>query len=342
MDNQKEVTIYDIAEKLKLSPSTISRALADHPAINKKTKKKIFDTAERMGYRSNLFARNLRQQKTMTIGIIVHELNSSFMTCLLSGIEKVINEAGYVAIITDSGDNVKKEAANARNLFERRVDGLITSFSGDSHKRDHFNSFVEKNIPVVLIDSLEQTMSGTSIIIDNRMCGYTATNHLIEHGCRRVAHITYSLKKNINALRYKGYRDALSENKISFNDNWLIVAESGEEACVEAAKKIMRLKPLPDGVFINDDFAAAVCMRTFIGHGFKVPGDIAVVGFNNDTIGTLIKPALTTIDYPARAIGEAAARVLIKHLLGIESIDKTSTITLRSELIVRQSSLKKK
>src|ERR1044072_8296423 len=117
MENQKEITIYDIAKKVKLSASTVSRALQDHPAINKKTKKKIFDVAEQIGYRSNLFARNLRQQRTMTIGVMVQELNSAFMTSLLSGVEKVANEAGYGVVIVDSLNDVEKETANARNLF---------------------------------------------------------------------------------------------------------------------------------------------------------------------------------------------------------------------------------
>lgn len=342
MESQKEITIYDIAKKLKLSASTVSRALKDHPAINKKTKKKIFDTAEQMGYRSNLFARNLRQQKTMTIGVMVHELNSGFMTSLLSGVEKVANESGYGVIITDSSDNVEKEIVGARNLFDRRVDGVITLPASDSQNLDHFNAFVEKSIPVVLIDSLEQHAGITSIVIDNRMCGYMAAKHLIEQGCRRIAHITSSLKRPVNALRYKGFRDALAEHKIPFNERLLVVAPVTEENSIEAAQKIMQMKPLPDGIFINNDFAAAVCIRTFIENKVKVPQDIAVVGFNNDAIGTFIRPALTTINYPGKEMGAAAARTLVNHLNGVGTIEQTSNVTLRSELIVRQSSLKKR
>lgn len=342
MDSQKEITIYDIAQKLKLSASTVSRALKDHPAINKKTKKKIFDMAERMGYRSNLFARNLRQQKTMTIGVMVHELNSNFMTALLSGVEKVANEAGYGVIITDSAGSVEKEVINTRNLFERRVDGIITLLASGSQNLDHFNVFVEKAIPIVLIDSLEQNMGITSVIIDNRMCGYMATKHLIEQGCRRIAHITPSLKRPVHALRYKGYRDALAENKISFNERLVITASATEEEAIAAAGKIMQLKPLPDGIFINNDFVAAVCIRTFLENKIKIPQDIAVVGFNNDAIGTFIRPALTTINYPGREMGAAAARTLINHLNGVDNLEQTTTLTLRSELVIRQSSLKKR
>lgn len=342
MESQKEITIYDIAEKLKLSASTVSRALKDHPAINKKTKKKIFDTAEKMGYRSNLFARNLRQQKTMTIGIIVQELNSHFMTSLLSGIEHIANEAGYGVIITSSSDSIDKEVLNARNLFDRRVDGVILLPASGANDLAHVNAFVEKGIPLVLIDSLTQKAGITAVVIDNRKCGYLATKHLIEQGCRRIAHITSGAKKPVNALRYKGYRDALTAGKLAFNERLIIHAASTEEDSLEAAKKIMKLKPLPDGIFINNDFTAAVCIRTFLENKIKVPGDIAVVGFNNDAIATFIRPALTTIDYPGKDMGMAAARTLINHLNGTGDLEKTSTVTLRAELVVRQSSLKKR
>jgi LacI family transcriptional regulator len=342
MDNQKEITIYDIAKKVKLSASTVSRALQDHPAINKKTKKKIFDVAEQMGYRSNLFARNLRQQRTMTIGVMVQELNSGFMTSLLSGVEKVANEAGYGVVIIDSLDDAEKEATNARNLFNRRVDGVITWLSSGSKNLDHFNVFVDKSIPVVLIDSLQQQAGITSVVIDNRACGYMAAKHLIEQGCRRIAHITPNLKTPVNALRYKGFRDALAEHKIAFNDRMAVAAPVTEEDSIEAARKIMQMKPLPDGVFINNDFAAAVCIRTFLENKVKVPQDIAVVGFNNDAIGTFIRPSLTTINYPGKEMGAAAARTLINQLNGVGTIEQASNLTLRTELVVRQSSVKKR
>ena len=134
----KEVTIYDIAKKLNLSPATVSRGLHDHPAISKKTKKKIFDMVDELGYRSNHFARNLRQQRTNTIGVIVHELNSNFITSVLAGIEKVTTEAGYDLIIAHSSESYKKEAANAKNLFNKRVDGLIASLSFDTTDLDHY------------------------------------------------------------------------------------------------------------------------------------------------------------------------------------------------------------
>lgn len=341
MQKAKEVTIYDIARKLNLSPATVSRGLQDHPAISKKTKKKIFDMVDELGYRTNHFARNLRKQHTKTIGVLVHELNSNFITSVLAGIEKVTTEEGYDIIIAHSSESFTKEAANAKNLFDKRVDGLIASLAFDTTNLDHFKPFTDKGVPVLFFDRVEQDGNNTVIIIDNAKCGYVATQHLIEQGCKRIVHITSSLKRNVYSHRFKGYKDALFDNGIEFDDSLLIVGDLSEQAGIDAAKRILKMKPLPDGAFITNDFVAAVCMRTLKEHDILIPEDIAVVGFNNDAIGHLIEPPLTTINYPGNDVGEIAARNLINHLKGISSIQQTNTIIVRSDLIIRKSSLKK-
>jgi LacI family transcriptional regulator len=341
MIKTKEVTIYDIATALNISIATVSRALKNDPVVNKKTKKKIFELAEQMGYRTNHFARNLRNQHTNTIGIIVHELNSNFITSVLAGVEKVTTEAGYDLIIAHSSESYTKEVANAKNLFEKRVDGLIASLSFDTKNLDHFKAFKDKNVPVVFFDRVEQEGNNTVVIIDNAKCGYLATQHLIEQGCKRIAHVTSSLKRNVYSERYKGYKEALNDAAIPVDENLLIINDLSERAGIESAMQILQMNPLPDGIFITNDFVAAVCMRTLKEHGIRVPEDIAVVGFNNDAIGKLIEPALTTINYPGIDVGEIAARNLINHLKGIGNLQNTNTIIIRSNLIIRKSSLKR-
>jgi LacI family transcriptional regulator len=340
MRKAKEVTIYDIAKKLNVSPATISRGLQDHPGISKKTKKRILDVVEELGYRTNHFARNLRQQQTKTIGVLVHELNSNFITSVLAGIEKVTTEAGYDIIIAHSSESYEKEVANAKNLFHKRVDGLIASLAFDTNDLEHFQSYVDKGVPILFFDRVEQNENSTVVIIDNAKCGYIATKHLIDQGCKKIAHITSSLKRNVYSQRYKGYRDALFDNGIEFDETLLIVGDLSEKAGIEAAMKMLKMSPLPDGAFITNDFVAAVCMRTLKENGISIPGEIAIVGFNNDAIGKLIEPALTTINYPGEDVGEIAARNLINHLKGISNLHQTNTIVVRSDLIVRKSSLK--
>jgi LacI family transcriptional regulator len=342
MKPKKDVTIYDIAQKLELSSATVSRALQDHPAINKNTRKKIQEAARELGYRHNTFASSLRKQKTNTIGVIVHELNSNFITSVLAGIEKVTTEAGYDLIIAHSSESFKKEAANANNLFHKRVDGLIASLAFDTIGLDHFKQYDEKSIPVVFFDRVEEQSDSTKVIIDNYKCGYQATQHLIEQGCKRIVLVTASLKRNVYAQRHKGYTDALYDGGIPYNKDYVLIKDLSEQCGVEAAKQIIKMKPLPDGAFITNDFSAAVCMQTLKEHGVRIPEDIAVVGFNNDAIGKIIEPQLTTIDYPGIDMGEIAARNLINHLKGLSNIKHTNTIVVRSNLIIRKSSIKKK
>lgn len=337
----KEVTIYDIASMLNISIATVSRALKNDPVVSEQTKKKIFDLVEKLGYRTNYFARNLRIQNTNTIGIIVHELNSNFITSVLAGVEKVTTEAGYDLIIAHSSESEIKEIANAKNLFEKRVDGLIASLSFDTKNLDHFKPFKDKGVPVIFFDRVQQEGNNTVILIDNQKCGYEATQHLIEQGCKRIVHITSMLNRNVYADRLTGYKAALADNGIPFDENLLIINDLSERAGIDSAMKILKMDPIPEGAFITNDFVAAVVMRTLKENNIKIPENIAIVGFNNDAICTLVEPALSTINYPGIDIGEVAARNLINHLKGIEKLQNTNTIIIRSNLIIRKSSLKK-
>ena len=341
MLKEKEVTIYDIATALNISIATVSRALKNDPVVNIKTKKKVIEVAEKMGYRINHFARNLRNQHTKTIGIIVHELNSNFITSVLAGVEKVTTEAGYDLIIAHSSESFTKEIANTKNLFEKRVDGLIASLSFDTKNLDHFKPFKDKGVPVIFFDRVEQEGPDTVVVIDNYKCGYQATQHLIEQGCKRIVHVTSTLNRNVYSQRFKGYQQALIDNGIPFEEELLIINDLSESAGIESAMQILTMDPLPDGAFITNDFVAAVCMRTLKEHEIKIPEEIAIVGFNNDAICTLIEPSLTTINYPGIEMGKIAARNLINHLKGISNIENTNTIIIRSNLIIRNSSLKK-
>lgn len=337
----KEVTIYDLARELNLSPATISRGLQNNKRISKETTKRILAKAEEMGYRHNSFASSLRKQKSHTIGVMVHELNSNFITSVLAGIERVTTEAGYDLIIAHSSESYKKEASNASNLFHKRVDGLIASLSFDTKSLDHFQPYFDKGLPVIFFDRVEENSDTPKVIIDNYKSGYQATQHLIEQGCRRVALVTANLNRNVYAQRFRGYKDALFDHKIPFDQNLVLIKDLSEKCGREAADEVMRMKPRPDGLFITNDFSAAVCLQTFKEKGVRVPEDIAIVGFNNDAISKIVEPQLSTINYPGIDMGEIAARNLIGHLKGETNLLQTNTIIVKSELIIRGSSMKK-
>jgi LacI family transcriptional regulator len=174
------------------------------------------ETAIELGYRRNIIASNLRRQKTNTIGVIVHELNSNFITSVLAGIEKITTEAGYDLIIAHSYESYEKEVANATNLFHKRVDGLIASLAFNTTNLNHYKQYHDKHIPVIFFDRVEERSDSAKVIIDNYKCGYQATKHLIEQGCKNIVLVTASLTRNVYQQRYKGYRDALDEAGLTF------------------------------------------------------------------------------------------------------------------------------
>lgn len=341
MKTRKEVTIYDIARKLDISPATVSRGLNNHFSVSKKTHKQITDTAKSMGYRSNLFAKNLRRQKTRTLGVIVHRLNSNFIASVLAGIEQVANAAGYNLIISQSQESQAKELINVNTMFNRRVDGLIVSLAFDTKDVSHFDSFFNKDIPVVFFDRISNGQSSTNVVIDNFKAGYEVTKHLIDQGCKKIAHITGNLTRNVYADRMKGYRQALLENEIPFNEKYLIVNNMDEQSAIEASKELISMKPMPDAIFVGNDICAAICMQVLKEKGYSIPKDIAIVGFNNDIISRVVNPKISTVNYPGQQMGEIVANALVNHLEGKANLNATSTIIIKSELIVRESSLKK-
>ena len=295
-----------------------------------------------MGYRHNNFSSSLRNQKTHTIGIVLHELNSNFITSVLAGIEKVTAKAGYNIIITHSGEDYNKEVANVLNLFHKRVDGVIASLSFTSENLDHFKPFFEKKIPVIFFDRVDESSDQTHVIIDNYKCGYVATKHLVDQGCKRIVILTSNLKRNVYNQRHRGYKDALFDSGIEYHKNYVLVKDLSEESAIETAHIILKMKPRPDGLFVTNDFEAAVCMQELKRHGIRVPEDIAIVGFNNDAISKIVDPQLTTINYPGKDMGEITAHYLINSLKGMSSIATTNRIVVKSEFIIRESSMRKK
>ncbi|TMI68917.1 MAG: LacI family transcriptional regulator [Bacteroidetes bacterium] len=343
MPNEKEITIYDIAKHLNISATTVSRGLKDHPSINKNTRKKIFDAARHLGYRSNTFASSLRSKRTHTIGIIVPRLNSYFMSSVLAGMEDAANRENYNIIISQSLESAEKEMANAHTMYNKRVDGLLASLAYDTENIDHFEPFFKKEIPVIFFDRIYDHKESMSVVIDNNKAAYDVTKHLIDNGCRRIMHLGGNMLRNVYADRFKGYKKALLDHKMKFDEKLLFISKLNEEAGTEAANLILKMgNKKPDGVFSANDTAAVYCMLKLKEAGVRIPEDIAFAGFNNDPISKIIEPNLTTVNYSGYDMGEAAVTSLINHLNGISNVKSTNTIILRSDLIIRDSSLKNK
>ncbi|MFN4314394.1 MAG: LacI family DNA-binding transcriptional regulator [Chitinophagaceae bacterium] len=344
MAEEKEITIYDIARHLDISATTVSRGLKNHPTINKNTRKKIFEAARELGYRSNLFASSLRSKKTHTLGVIVPRLNSYFVASVLAGMEDAANREGYNLIISQSLESAEKEVANAQIMFNKRVDGLLISLAYDTRNIDHLNAFFTKGIPVVFFDRVMPHADTTHIVIDNFQAAYDITQHLLNQGCKKIMHLCGNTLRNVYADRLRGYQQAIRDQGIEFHDEWVLPSKLNEESGYEAAAHILSLSPenRPDAVFSANDTAAVHCMIQLQKAGIRIPDDIAFAGFNNDPTSKVVVPNLTTVEYSGYHVGETAVTNLINHLGGISSIRHTNSIILRSELIIRESSLKNK
>lgn len=340
MSQFKDVTIYDIAEVLSISPATVSRGLKDHPGLRKDTKKRIVETARKMGYQQNTFASNLRRKRTNTIGVIIPRLNSYFMSTVIAGMEKVANNAGYNLIIAQSQEQFKKEIAGVTTMYNSRVDGLLVSLSYDTKNTEHFDTIRKKQIPLIFFDRVTDYPNCTSVVIDNVKAGYDATMHLIQQGCKRIAHVGGSLNRNVYADRLAGQRKAMAEKGLTYDPNLLISNNLSDKEGADAAQRILKMQHRPDGIFTANDTSGVAIMRELKQAGVRIPEDIAIVGFNNDPISSVIEPQLTTIHYPGEEMGEVAATTLINRLKDVPA-PPLNTIVLRHELIVRQSSLRK-
>ncbi|MDO6820972.1 LacI family DNA-binding transcriptional regulator [Zobellia sp. 1_MG-2023] len=333
----KKVTIYDLAQKLNISPATVSRSLNDHPAISQKTKDKVLMVAKETGYRTNKFAANLSKQKSNTIGVIVPKLNSNFMSTVLSGIEKIANDIGYNLIISQSLESEEKEKLNAKTLFDSGVDALLVSLAYETENFDHFTTYTDRKIPLLFFDRVCDLPNCPTISIDNHAAGFDATQHLIEQGCKNIVHISGNLKRNVYANRFDGYQRALYSNNIPFRKENLYESDLNIENVKDIISRIKNSEHKVDGIFVSNDTFAVHCIKELKKEGYSIPEEIKVVGFNNDPVSEVISPNLSTIEYPGYKMGILAGESIISHLSGSINIQSADQILIKHKLIKRES-----
>ncbi len=345
MKKGKEITIYDIATKLNVSPSTVSRALKDHHSIGKKTKKAIQKFATEVGYRPNNVAASLRNNKTGTIGVMVSWFNRPFISSLISGIEALANSKGYNVIFSQSHDSMEAEIENANALFSSRIEGLIVSLAMETTEYDHIERFIKSGIPVVFVDRITDSLNTDLVVIDNTKAAFDATQHLIDQGCKRIAHFAGAQNRNVYKNRRVGYENALRQSGLEVSEDLIVYTKflSAEEG-YEATRQLLSMKNPPDGIFAANDTTGVSAIQCAKEMGVRIPEDLAIIGFNNDPISEIIEPKLSTISHPAYEMGQLAVTQLLelKKNLGDSPIQKSNTIKLQTEPIVRASTLRHK
>jgi len=339
MENNK-ITIHDIAKKLNINSSTVSRALNNSPRVTQKTKDKILAAANEMGYQRNHLASSLRTSKTHTIGIIVPRISRHFFSSAIAGIEETAYEAGYHVFICQSLEQLEREQNLVNTLLANRVDGVMVSISMETENYEHFQGLKNRGVPLVFFDRHCDIPDYNTVLIDDFQAGFEATEHLILQGCKNIAHLSGPQNVEIYKNRFKGYQNALAKHHIPFREEMVFSSRLMEKDGAESAKSILTLKPKVDGLFSANDVAAIGAMQYFKEKGIKIPQDIAIVGFSNEPISGIIEPSLTTIDQPGFEMGRLATNLLISQIENKAGEILKETIVLKPSLIERRSSIK--
>jgi LacI family transcriptional regulator len=330
-------TIKDLARELKLSPSTVSRALRDHPDISPRTKKLVISLADKLDYHPDSIAQSLQTKKTKTIGVIVPEIKQPFFASVINGIEELAYAAGYTIIVCQSNETADREVLVTRSLGSHRVAGLLVSLSRSTENLDHFKVLQRRGVPIVFFDRVSNDIEASKVVVDDYKGAYDAVRHLIECGYRRIAHLAGPENLSISKFRLKGYRDALEENNLLFDESMVVYGGLDDTDGIVGFQKLLNLETLPDAIFAVNDPVATGAFVTIKEHGMKIPDDIALAGFSNTYMTSLLDPPLTTVEQPSYEIGKTAAQLLMEQINSDDDNFVPKFVVLNTHLIVRGS-----
>jgi DNA-binding LacI/PurR family transcriptional regulator len=335
-----KITIKDIARELGISPSTVSKALKGHHDISSTTKQSVKDLADKWNYKPDQIALSLKSGSSKTIGIIVPEIVHYFFSSAISGIEDLAYTSGYHVIFCQSSEQYIREVKAVETLLSSRVDGVLVSLSKATEKFDHFRKIEDNGIPMVFFDRVCEEIDTDRVIVDDESGAYEATNHLIAIGCKNVIHLSGPPNLLIGKNRKDGFMRALRENNLPVNENNIVMCDSAEDAAL-LVPELFKRAIKPDGIFAVNDLTAAAAMRIIIDLGYKVPDDIAVVGFTGGLIPDITNPTLTSMEQHGYLVGKEAVRLLIDRIE--KDHDKPSqTRIIKTELVIKGSTTRKK
>jgi len=336
-----KVTILDIARELNITAATVSRALNDHPGIRESTKQAVRDTATRLNYKHNKIASSLRLGKSNIVGVIIPSAEINFFGSVVHGIEKVAAENNYTVLIYQSNELYEFEKKGVQTFLQSRVDGVLASISKETINLDHYSEIRNRGIPLVLFDRTDDKLGVSSVVVDDYAGAFQATSHLIEEGCRKVAHIAGQQHVNIFNLRLKGYIEALNVHNIPLNEDFIVYGKVSIESGRECMKQLLSGPVRPDAVFAVEDFTALGAIQAIKAAGLRIPEDIAIIGFANEAFGEYLTPSLSTVNQQTVTMGEEAARLLFEGLRSGEPFHAhPRKLILKPQVICRGSSVK--
>jgi len=330
------ISINDIARALGISPSTVSRALKDHPDISNETKKQVQAYAEKVNYRPNALALSLKRQRSNTLGLIIPEIIHHFFSTVISGIESVAYAKGYRVIICQSNEDYKREVMNSQALLDNRVDGVLASVSKDSYDWGHFKDLIDSGIPIVFFDRICEEVETDRVVSDDFEASHLATTHLIECGRRKILHLASPEHLRIGRLRREGYMKALTDKGITPDPAFILNCDTRNDV-QKQREQILALAPAIDAIFTVNDFTAIAVIQLLQDNGYQIPEDISVAGFGNDPIASIVTPSLTTVEQKGFEMGQQAVEMLIRRLENPTAFIDFKTVTIGTSLVKRKS-----
>ena len=336
--HNKPPTIKDIAQKLHLSISTVSRALRNAADINPETKKNVLELTELLNYQPNRLALSLRQKQTNTIGVIVPNLDYVLST-MVRGIDEAALEAGFTVIVCQSNESFGREVVNTRRMLQSLVDGYIISISSETKSNEHFKVIKDRNIPFVVFDRVIPGLEASSVILDNEEGGFLATEHLIEQGYKRIAILAGAKTLGISNSRLNGYKLALKKHALKFDPELVIYCDFNQDFAYFATEELLSSKKRPDAIFTISDRMAIGAMLAIKKKGLRMPDDIGLVGFNNEPSLALFSPSISSVEQPSFEIGKMAGKLFIEQFLN-NDFSNSKEIILKPKLFIRESSLR--
>ena len=331
-----QITIKDLAKKLNISVSTVSRALRNVSDINPETKQLVLALAKELNYEPNVMAQGLVKRKTKIIGIIVPVIHSNYFSEALSGMTEIASDFDYHLMFCQSNEDAIQEIKCLKKLVACHVDGILISVSKDTSDASELEKVRQLGIPIVMFDRTLADFPCNKVVVDEYEGAYKAVEHLIKKGCKRIAHLAGPVNTSVSANRMKGYIDALVHYKLPVNENLIHRCHAFEDDALEAIKKIMRVKPAPDGIFFINDLSAITAIRFLQKKKIAIPGTIKVAGFNDDPVSSMVEPSLTTVMQPGYEVGKLAMRMLVDEIKSPTT--EFQNIQLRTQLIIRNSS----
>lgn len=337
---QQQITIKDIAQEVGMSFSTVSRALSDHHHISEDTKVKVREAAQRLGYKYNALAAALRNSKSNTIGLIVPRISMFFQSAVITAIQNKLHQYGYHVIICQSNESPDLEVELVNLLNASRVEGIIVSCSIKTEDFSHFGDTIKGNIPVVFYDRVPHNYPAHKIKGDEYQGAFLATTHLIEQGCKRVAHIGGPLLCNQYQERYDGYRDALKKCDLSFDNDLVFFHELNRENALQTCELLFNNKESrPDAIFASNDTTALSVIEFAKAHNITIPDQLKIVGYSNDNRTTISHPTITSVEQFPHEMGEQAANLMMDLLENRVNPGRSFiSLTMPVELIKRASS----